>query len=283
MQLKDRLLTITNYNWSEMVLTIQFSVLASGSSGNCVFLESGRKKYLIDVGLSGKQIENKLAIIGQKLEEIAGIFVTHEHIDHVKGLGVVARKYGIPIHLNQATYQVMPKSVGELPKECLHFIEVEHEYSFGDFDVLPFHISHDAAEPFGYVFQRGAKKFTYLTDTGYVSQRAKEIVQGSSVYIFEANHDIRLLQMGRYPWHVKQRILGDAGHLSNEDSAVALSEIVTDATEHIYLAHLSKEHNMKELALSICDEILFSRKENFKEQITLHLTDQDQPTTLVKV
>lgn len=274
---------IASYNWSEIVLTIQFSVLASGSTGNCVFLESENQKYLIDAGLSGKQIESKLAMIGKKLEEISGIFVTHEHVDHVKGLGVVARKYGIPIHLNEATYRAMPKSVGEIPKDCLQFIDVEKEYGIGDFDMMPFHISHDAAEPFGYVFQRGSKKFTYLTDTGYVSQRVKEIVQGSNIYIFEANHDIRLLQMGRYPWHVKQRILGDAGHLSNEDSAVALSEIVTDATEHICLAHLSKEHNMKELALSICDEILFSRKDSLKGQIQLHMTDPEQPTELLKV
>lgn len=282
MRLKGKSL-MTIYNWSEDILTLHFSVLASGSTGNCVFIESDSHQYLIDAGLSGKQIERKLDLIGKRIEDISGIFVTHEHIDHVKGLGVLARKYEMPLYMNEATFRAMPSTVGEIPVDCLNLIVSEKDYHFGDLDILPFHISHDAAEPFGYVFAKGEKKFTYLTDTGYVSQRAKEIVQGSNAYIFESNHDIRLLQMGRYPWHVKQRILGDAGHLSNEDSAVALSEIVSEKTEHIYLAHLSKEHNMKELALSICDEILFSRRQALKGQIQLHMTDPDEPTQLLKI
>lgn len=282
MQLKGKSSTIT-YNWSEAILNLQFSVLASGSTGNCVFIESGENQYLIDAGLSGKQIEKKLDFIGKKLEDISGIFVTHEHIDHVKGLGVLVRKYGMSLYMNEATFRAMPSTVGEIPADCLNFIVCEKDYCFGDLNIFPFHVSHDAAEPFGYVFAKGEKKFTYLTDTGYVSQRTKEIVQGSTAYIFESNHDIRLLQMGRYPWHVKQRILGDSGHLSNEDSAVALSEIVSEKTEHIYLAHLSKEHNMKELALSICNEILFSRRQTLKDQIKLHMTDPDEPTEILKI
>ena len=263
-------------------MTLQLSVLASGSTGNCVFLETkSSKQFLIDAGLSGRQIETRLEKIGKNIKDISGIFVTHEHIDHVKGLGVLARKYHFPIYMNEATFRALPTSVGEIPPDCLHWIVCEKDYSFEDLILLPFHISHDAAEPFGYVFYSDLVKFTYLTDTGYVSQRAKEVIRDSHAYVFEANHDIRLLQMGRYPWHVKQRILGDAGHLSNEDSAVALSEVVSENTRHIYLAHLSKEHNMKDLAFSICDEILFSRKQELKDQITLHLTDAVEPTKIL--
>ena len=169
------------------------------------------------------------------MEDLDGIFVTHEHSDHIKGLGVIARKYGIPIYANEKTWKAMDGLIGKIPLDQRFQFDMETVQSFGGLDVESFAVSHDAADPMFYTFHQNDSKLAIITDTGYVSDRMKGIISGADSFVFESNHDVSMLQMGRYPWSVKRRILSDVGHVSNEDAAVAMSEVVFEKETKIYL------------------------------------------------
>lgn len=226
----------------------QYSILASGSSGNCFYLETEKKKILVDAGLSGKKITSLLAEIDRRPEEIDAIFVTHEHTDHIHGIGVLARKYGMAVYANSLTWQAMEKKIGAINPEQKHLFELGVTKTFGDLDIESFGVSHDAVCPQFYRFMKDDKSFVMLTDTGYVSDRMVGIVENADAYLIESNHDIEILRSGSYSWNLKQRILSDKGHLCNEDGADAMIRSMGNRTKKIYLGHLSKENNIKELA-----------------------------------
>ncbi|WP_335871888.1 MBL fold metallo-hydrolase [Bacillus sp. 2205SS5-2] len=264
-------------------MNMQFSVLASGSTGNATFVEAGGKSFLIDAGFSGKQMENLFQQVDRKIEDLSGIFVTHEHSDHIKGIGVLARKYKLPIFANEQTWKAMERLVGEIATEQKFIFDMESVKSFGSVDIESFGVSHDAAEPMFYIFHHEGKKFVVVTDTGYVSDRMKGIISNADVYVFESNHDVDMLRMGRYPWSVKRRILSDVGHVSNEDAAVAMSEVVGENTKRIYLAHLSADNNMKDLARMSVEQTLLSRGHVVGEQFALYDTDPKKACELTLV
>ncbi|HAM79196.1 MBL fold metallo-hydrolase [Ornithinibacillus bavariensis] len=260
-------------------MTLRFSVLASGSTGNAFYIESDKEKLLVDAGLSGKQMDKLFSEVQLSPKDLSGILVTHEHSDHIKGLGILARKYDLPIYANEKTWKAMDGMIGKLSIDQKFTFNMEEVKTFGDIDVESFGVSHDAAEPMFYVFRSGGKKVALVTDLGYVSERIKKTVEGADAYIFEANHDVGMLRMGRYPWSVKRRILGDSGHVSNEDCGLALTDIVDNNTKRIYLAHLSKDNNMKDLARMSVGNILTERGIS----IELHDTDPAVPTALYEV
>ncbi|MBY5020622.1 MBL fold metallo-hydrolase [Streptococcus suis] len=226
----------------------QYSILASGSSGNCFYLETPKKKILVDAGLSGKKITSLLAEIDRKPEDIDAILVTHEHSDHIHGIGVLARKYGMDIYANDLTWQAMDSKLGKIDMAQKHIFELGATKTFGDLDIESFGVSHDAASPQFYRFMKDDKSFVMLTDTGYVSDRMVGIVENADAYLIESNHDVEILRAGSYSWNLKQRILSDKGHLCNEDGADAMIRALGNRTKKIYLGHLSKENNIKELA-----------------------------------
>jgi len=260
-------------------MTLRFSVLASGSTGNAFYIESEKEKILVDAGLSGKQIDSLFSKINVDPSELSGILVTHEHSDHIKGLGVIARKYRLPIYANEKTWEAMEGSIGKIDLDQKFSFGMEEVKTFGDIDIESFGVSHDAAEPMFYTFHHDGKKVALVTDLGYISERIKKTVEEADAYIFEANHDVEMLRMGRYPWSVKRRILGDSGHVSNEDSGLALADIVGNNTKRIYLAHLSLDNNMKDLARMSVNNILKERGID----IELHDTDPKEPTALYEV
>lgn len=264
-------------------MSLQFSVLASGSTGNAVYVETGEHSFLIDAGLSGKQMEALFEQIGRDIKTLSGILVTHEHSDHIKGLGVLARRHKVPIFANDKTWQAMDKLVGEIPMEQKFTFGMETVKSFGSLDIESFGVSHDAAEPMFYVFHHEGKKLALMTDTGYVSDRMKGIISNANVFVFESNHDVQMLRMCRYPWNIKRRILSDVGHVSNEDAAIAMSEVIGDQSKRIYLAHLSLDNNMKDLAKMSVAQTLESRGVAVGEQISLYDTDPKRPTPLTAV
>ncbi|MNB71033.1 putative metallo-hydrolase YycJ [compost metagenome] len=227
---------------------ISFTVLSSGSTGNATVIRGGGKTLMIDAGLSAKRIDELMAMREMKGDELAGILVTHEHSDHIKGLGAVARKYNLPIYANTNTWGAIEKSIGSIEEHNRHTLETGEHLDFGDMRVESFAISHDAAEPVGYNFYVGKEKLSVATDLGYVSEKVRLAISDADVLVLEANHDIEMLRMGRYPWNTKRRILGDMGHLSNDAAGAALSEILTGRTKRTYLAHLSRDHNMIDLA-----------------------------------
>ncbi|GGA45496.1 MBL fold metallo-hydrolase [Psychrobacillus lasiicapitis] len=262
---------------------MKFSVLASGSSGNAIYVENEEHSFLVDVGLSGKKMEQLFSEIDRDIKKLSGIFITHEHSDHIKGLGVVARKHGIPIYANEKTWLAMDHLIGNVPVEQRFQFDMEAVKSFGSMDIQSFAVSHDAADPMFYIFHENGRKLVLITDTGYVSDRMKGHIKGADSFVFESNHDVSMLQMGRYPWSIKRRILSDVGHVSNEDAAVAMSEVVDIKNTHIYLSHLSKDNNMKDLARMSVAQTLESCGVVAGEYVHLHDTDANIPTELVSV
>lgn len=264
-------------------MSLRYSVLASGSTGNALYVESDEHSFLVDAGFSGKQMETLFSQIDRDISKLSGIFVTHEHSDHIKGIGVLARKYKLPVYANEKTWHAMDGLVGEIPTDLKFTFDMETVKSFGSTDIESFGVSHDAAEPMFYIFHHGGKKLVLITDTGYVSDRMKGIISNAEAYIFESNHDVQMLRMGRYPWNIKRRILSDLGHVSNEDAAVAMSEVVGDKTKRVYLAHLSLDNNMKDLARMSVTQTLESRGLIVGEQFDLYDTDSKTPTILTAV
>jgi phosphoribosyl 1,2-cyclic phosphodiesterase len=264
-------------------MTAHFSVLASGSTGNAFYIETEKQRLLVDAGLSGKKIEGLFKKIGRDPKFIQGILVTHEHSDHIKGLGVLARRYKLPIYANSKTWKAMEGLVGEIPTEQKFEFEPDCIKTFGDLDVESFGVSHDAVEPMFYVFHHNGKKVALATDMGYVSDRIKGTIKDSDVIVMESNHDIDMLMMCHYPWNIKRRILGDMGHISNEDAGLALSEIIGEQTKRIYLAHLSKDNNMKDLAYLSVKQTLENKGLEIGKKLNLYHTDAEIPTNLVAI
>ncbi|RLQ93992.1 MBL fold metallo-hydrolase [Falsibacillus albus] len=264
-------------------MSMHFSVLASGSTGNAIFVETESHSFLVDAGLSGKQMELLFQQIDRKVENLSGILVTHEHSDHIKGIGVLARKYKLPIYANEKTWNAMNPLIGEVATDQKFLFDMETVKTFGSLDIESFGVSHDAAEPMFYVFHQGEKKLVLITDTGYVSDRMRGTISNADAYVFESNHDVQMLRMGRYPWNIKRRILSDVGHVSNEDAAIAMSEVAGDRTKRFYLAHLSMDNNMKDLARMSVTQTLKNKGMVVGEQFELYDTDPKIPTPLVAI
>lgn len=224
--------------------------IASGSSGNCIYAGTDTTHILVDIGISGKRTEMGLNSMGLSCRDIDGIFITHEHIDHISGLGVVARKYGIPIYATKGTVEGIQrtKSVGNIDSELFQIINADEKLIVKDMTLNPMHISHDAAEPVAYRISHGKKRVAIITDLGTYNDYTVECLRGMDALLLEANHDVNMLQVGPYPYYLKQRILGNRGHLSNELSGRLLSELLHDKMQAVVLGHLSKENNMPELA-----------------------------------
>lgn len=238
--------------------------IASGSSGNCIYIGSDQTHILVDAGISNKRIEAGLNEIGVKGGELNGILITHEHSDHIKGLGVLARKYGIPIYSTKETIEEIGnmKSLGSYPDELFCPICPDVDFRVGDLDIKPFKIDHDAANPVAYRVQNGKKSVAVATDMGHYSQYIIDHLQGLDAILLESNHDVKMLEAGPYPYYLKRRILGDHGHLSNENAGRLLSCILHENLKHIFLGHLSKENNYEELAY---------------ETVRLEITEGDTP------
>lgn len=264
-------------------MTLRFSVLASGSTGNAFYIESEKEKLLVDAGLSGKQMDKLLNEVRIDPTKLTGILVTHEHSDHIKGLGIMARKYNLPIYANEKTWKAMEGSIGKISLDQKFHFGMEEVKTFSDMDIESFGVSHDAAEPMFYTFRHDNKKVALVTDLGYVSERIKKTIEEADAYIFEANHDVGMLRMGRYPWNVKRRILGDSGHVSNEDSGLALYDIIGNQTKRIYLAHLSQDNNMKDLARMSVSNVLVERGVAINKTVKIMDTDPNKATDLYEV
>ncbi len=250
-------------------------VLSSGSGGNCTYIESEKAKILIDLGTSSLYTEKKLQELNVDPNCIDGIFITHSHVDHIKGIKVFLKKYHTKLYLSEI---VLKEIYNEIKPEYYELID--KNIILNDIDVTMFKISHDTEDANGFVFENNGKSVVYITDTGYINIRNHKLLTNRSIYIFESNHDVEMLMNGHYPYHIKQRILGDKGHLSNKDSAYYLSKFIGDDTKCVILAHLSKDNNTKELALETLKESLQNNKKNFDNIL---VAEQDKRTELIEV
>jgi len=225
---------------------IRFSLLGSGSKGNAVYVVAPGAKILIDSGFSYKRLCERLAAIGEQIEGLQAVFVTHEHIDHVRGLGVLSRKLRVPIYITPATFENLPDGTGQL--DNVHYFEAGSSLRVGDLTLTSFSVSHDAADPVGYVVQNGTAKLGIATDLGHTPTLVKMRLAGANALILESNHCPQMLLNGTYPPSLQQRIRSKFGHLSNADMTSLLSELIHDALRFVVLAHISEENNDRRLA-----------------------------------
>lgn len=220
--------------------------LISGSSGNSSLITYKDTNILIDCGMSGKRLEAQLDGLGVSAAGLDAILVTHEHIDHVCGVGVVSRRYNLPVYATEQTHDAM--EVGRLSGENIRYIEPDRPFVIGDIEVNAFCIPHDAAGPVGYRFYCGDEKYAVATDIGMLTNEVFDSISGSRSIILEANHDLQMLKNGSYPQRLKERILSDYGHMSNDLSAQTAVALARRGTKHIMLAHLSNENNTPQIA-----------------------------------
>jgi phosphoribosyl 1,2-cyclic phosphodiesterase len=265
---------------------MRFLSIASGSGGNCTYIGSDDTHILVDTGISCKKILAGLAGAELKGEDLNGILITHEHIDHIAGLGVLSRKYGLPIYASAGTIHAIQHtgSLGEIDASLFHEIQPDQDFTVGDLTVKPFAISHDAAEPLGYRVDSEKASVAVCTDLGVYTDYTVSRLQKLDAILLEANHDIRMLQVGPYPYSLKQRIMGEKGHLSNESSGRLLGEILHDEMKQILLGHLSKENNLPDLAYeAVRLEITMGDNPYDADDFPIAVADRDQPSKMIRL
>lgn len=265
---------------------MDFCSIASGSSGNCIFTGTEQCGLLIDAGISGKQVEKGLNAIGRTAKDLNGILITHEHSDHIKGVGVLARKYGLPIYGTAGTLCAMKNcsSLGKIDEGLFREICPDQRFEVGDMEVLPLRISHDAAEPVAYRVYAGEKSVAVVTDLGIYTDYIVDHLQGLDAILVEANHDLHMLQVGVYPYYLKQRIMGNRGHLSNENAGRLLCRILHDNLKKIYLGHLSKENNYDALAYeTVCSEVTLGDNPYKAKDFPIEVARRDAVSELVHI
>lgn len=254
-------------------MAVRLTILGSGSSGNCAYLETDETRILIDAGFSGRQIRQRLAQIGRTPERLHGILVTHEHTDHVQGLVGLSAKLKVPIYCNRLTKEAIEQQL-ETKFDCRIF-STGSSFEIGDLSVDTFSVPHDAYDPIGFLIRTAAGKIGFLTDLGYATKLVVERIRTANVLILETNHDPKLLQDDtKRPWSVKQRILSRHGHLSNEAAADVAEQIVTADLRHLYLGHLSRDCNRPELAFRVVSERLANIGAH---HVQIQNTSQDVP------
>lgn len=237
----------------------RFCSLFSGSSGNCLFVETDNTKLLVDVGVSAKRIIEGLDSINVGIDDIDAVLVTHEHSDHVQSLGTISKKFDIPVFANSETWNAMPKQKDKILESNIKFFCVDECFDIGDLRVLPFSIPHDAANPCGFNLFYDDKKLSIATDLGHITSNVLNHLDGTNFLMLESNYDPEVLKCGRYPFSLKSRIAGPNGHLSNCLAGKTISHLIGSGLSNVVIGHLSKDNNFPELAYrTVLEELAFN-------------------------
>jgi len=261
---------------------LNFCSLYSGSSGNCLFVETQKTKILIDCGTSLKKVVDGLSSIDRNIDDIDAILVTHEHIDHVQSLGNASKKYDIPVYVNLETLEAMPKQKDKISLHNQNLIEIGKEFTIGDLAINPFSIPHDAANPCGFNIYNNKSKLTIATDLGHMDNKLFENLKESSFILLESNYDPEILKCSNYPFLLKQRISGPKGHLSNSTAGKTIAELTKSNLKEVMLGHLSKENNFPELAYQTVVEELQNGNVDLNE-IRLSVASRYNPSKIIKI
>lgn len=265
---------------------MKISAIASGSNGNAILLQNSNTTLLVDVGLSKKKILDGFTYFEQDINKVDGILITHEHSDHIKGLGVLLRAYNIPVYATKGTISYIKEcsSLGNIDVSLFNEIKADESFAIKDIHITPLEISHDAREPVCYRFDDEEKSAAIVTDLGYYNEYLVNNLKELDGILLESNHDIYMLQTGPYPYHLKQRIWGNKGHLSNETCGYFINEIISDRLKHIMLGHLSQENNMPLLAYeAVRNEINFCDNEYCAENINIQVAKRTKPSTIIEL
>lgn len=257
--------------------------LFSGSTGNSTYISYGPTKILVDAGVTCKRVVGALGMLDVHPSDLDGIVVTHEHTDHIKGVGVMSRKYDVPIYANELTWEAMAGSLGPVADKNKRVFFTGSDFFIKDVCIHPFTIPHDAADPVGYSFSARGKKVSIATDLGYMTKEILDAVSYSDLLIIEANHDVDMLTAGRYPYSIKRRILSTRGHLSNEACANALVKLYKTNVKRVLLGHMSKENNAVEVAFCTIESILNENGIIEGKDMFIDIALEDKATGLYKI
>lgn len=262
---------------------IKFCSLFSGSSGNAIFLGTDKTKILIDAGVSGKRIIEALVSIGENPSELSAVLVSHEHSDHIKGAGIISRRLDIPIYANEGTWKAMEGQIGPVSLKNKRYFNTGIEFEINEICIKPFPMPHDASEPVGFSFFTENKKVTVSTDIGHISEELLDCMVMSDLILLESNHDLEMLRVGRYPWWLKKRIMGENGHLSNEVAGKTVAYLADRGTRRFLLGHLSKENNFPELAYQTVLNALDEKQIRVGTDVTLDVVLRDRVGRVVEL
>lgn len=262
-------------------MRIETAVLASGSKGNSTFVRAGKRSFLIDAGLSGKELERRMESLDLDPAALDALLITHEHQDHIKGIGILSRRYDLPIYANCGTWGAAESELGKIKRK--NKVVFSGNFTIGEVEITPYAISHDADQPVGYVCQAGGKKIVLATDTGVISQQIVDQIKGADFFVLESNHDLEMLMTGKYPYFLKNRIKGKQGHLSNDDTAALLPGLIKDNFPIVVLAHLSAENNNPKVAYITVNNALKEADFKVGKDLQLSCAAQSQATPLFRL
>lgn len=260
---------------------LNFCSLYSGSSGNSLFVQTENTRILIDAGVSSKKIEEGLKSIDVEPSSIDAILVTHEHSDHIQGLGTFSKKFDTPIYANQETIDNMQNQILKISEKNIKKFKVADKFSIGDIDIKSFSIPHDAANPCGFNIFKENKKLSIATDIGHMDNKLIKNLEDSLFILLESNYDQEIIKYSRYPYSLKSRITGPLGHLSNDSAGKTISYLLKSGLKSAMLGHLSKENNFPELAYkTVADQLM--EQNNFNNSISLSVANRNSPGKLLE-
>ena len=269
-------------------ISLRVSILASGSSGNCTLLETSRTRLLVDAGLGKRETLRRLAALAHSFDRLDGIVISHEHTDHIGGLAALLAAWRTTVYLTAETHAETLRFLPERHArrfERVEFIQAGHGFCVGDIEVAPFRIPHDAIDPLGFTFRAGGVKLALVTDLGYMPELVKQHLRDCDGLVLESNHDIEMLKVGPYPWHVKQRVMSRTGHLSNETVSGFLAdpEGFDACPRYLVLAHLSENNNNPDVARICAEEALGRRPSLFAFRGELLIASQHEPLAPIQL
>lgn len=261
---------------------LNFCSLFSSSEGNSLFIQSENTNILVDSGVSGKKIEEALNSIDSNIHNIDAILVTHEHIDHIRSLGTLSKKFNIPVYANEKTWGVIAEQKNKISIENQKIYSAYKKFEIGDLRILPFEIPHDATDPCGFNISCGDKKMSIATDLGHIPPKVFKLLEESAFILLESNYDAEVLKCCSYPYHLKRRIDGPNGHLSNIYAGETISKLIDTGLKSVMLGHLSKESNFPDLAYRTVLDTLEANNYN-ENSVQLSIADRLHPSRIIKI
>jgi phosphoribosyl 1,2-cyclic phosphodiesterase len=251
-------------------------VLGSGSSGNCTYIEHGLTRLLVDAGLRAKEIVRRLSLIGIEPETLSGILISHEHHDHIHGAAALARKFKFPVFISQKALAFSPSSL----QHAVNIpIAADVPVQIGAFTVTPFSTPHDSVDPLAFSIRTSYSRACIVTDVGFISDNIREKIVKTDLLVIESNHDLEMLRTGPYPWSLKQRVMSNVGHLSNEALAFFFSEYYDGTERTVMLTHLSRQNNHPQLAYVAASRALEKKCKNAH----LHISLQEEISEILEI
>jgi phosphoribosyl 1,2-cyclic phosphodiesterase len=262
-------------------MELRFCALYSGSSGNALYIGTPKAHVLIDAGLPGSRIQESLRRIGVDPQELDAVLITHEHSDHIRGAGVLSRRYDLPVYATEKTWCAMDGCLGAIAPKNRRIFDAKMDFYIKDLNIQPYALPHDAVEPVGYCLYWQNKKIAVATDLGHTNQQIINTLRDADLLVLESNHDEEMLENGPYPYYLKQRIKGSKGHLSNAAAGNALVQLLTGRFQHVLLGHLSAQNNTPQRALATVTAILKANRIDVGREVCVGMTWRDRESDVV--